>query len=201
MNNFRSILIVCIALLMVSCTAQYSKSLFKQTLEDGYILDRSDVSTTRQWVLPSKTRFYVAFPEGQWSIPLRRKLTSDLAGAMRGVFVDVGYADDSQSLHRALQAAAEYGAPFLIYPQLAVYSNKLSSFVEIDEDFEDYRQVGFDRLLLLLKMYDTKSHRLIDVTQIGSRSGVASIQRATPSSLFGDAFLSYADSLVMKSVK
>ena len=201
MTRLRTIFVALGALLMMGCTAQYSKSLLKETLQDAYLINTPEINSARQWVLPRKSTFYVAFPEGSWSVPLRRKMTADLAQAMNNVFINVAHGDDPVSLVQALQLARRTQKHFVIYPQLAVYSNKLSSLVEIDEDFEDYRQIGFDRLVLLLKLYDTASQSLVDVTQIRARSSLLAVERATPSSLFNESFLAYADSLVLKPVK
>lgn len=201
MINPSRLSIACMTLLMLGCTAEYSKSLIKHSLQDAYLLNTPEVNSDRQWVLARNSSFFVAFPEASWSIPLRRKLTTDLAGAMNNVFINVAHANDPLNLPDAFQLARQSKKDYVIYPQLAVYSNKLSSLVEIDEDFEDYRQVGFDRLVLLLKLYDATSQDLIDVSQIKARSGLIAIERATPSSLFNEAFLAYADSLVVKPVK
>lgn len=201
MIHLRTLILFAIVLILAGCTAEYTKSLAERSLEHAYIIDTSTVHTERQWVLSSRARLYVAFPEGNWSVPLRRKLTSDLAVSLNQVFANTGNADDPQSLPHALDAGHHHGAQFLIYPQLAVYSNKLSSYVEIDEDFEDYRQIGLDRAVLLLKLFDIHSGKLLDITKLEMRSGWLTLERATPSDLFEDAFLAYADSLVPKPIK
>jgi hypothetical protein len=187
-------------LLFTGCTADYTKSLVKQGLHDGYLIDTPNLYTTREWVIPGDASLYVAFPHGPWSIPLRRKMTAELGQTMNQYFVNVEYPNDPVTLDKALYTAKLLNAQYVLYPQLAGYTNKLSSFVEIDEDFnDDYRQLGFDRLVLLMKLYNSQNGKLIDVTHIRSRSGLISLERSTPSDLFKESFQAYAQSLVKAS--
>lgn len=192
--------LLAVVITLPACTADYTKSLVKQGLQDSYIIDTPELYSTRQWVIPNSASIYVAFPGGPWSIPLRRKMTAELGQAMNRYFINVQYPNDEVSLDRAIYTAQALQARYVVYPQLAGYSNKLSSFVEIDEDFNDnYDQLGFDRIEMLMKLYDSQTGKLIDVTHLRARSGLASFERSNPSDLFADSFQAYAQSLVRAS--
>lgn len=185
---------------LIGCTAEYTKNTVKSALQDAYLIAKPEPST-RQWVLPRTVSIYVPIPKDKWSMALRRRLKEDLAQALNQTFADVKQSDQERSLKEALTDARVNRINYVLYPQLSIYQNKISSMVELDEDYEDYADVGFDRFGVLLKLYDVNSGALVDTTQLQASSGLVSISRATPASLFEEAFLAYAESLVSVNVE
>lgn len=189
--------------LIMGCTAQYTKNTVETALQEVYLIPSPEPSP-RQWVLPRTVSIYVPLPKNKWSMALRRRLKEDLALALNQTFADVKQSDQERSLQEALTDARVNNINYVLYPQLSIYQNKISSLIELDEDFEDYddyAKIGFDRFSVLLKLYDVNSGALIDNTQLKSSSGLVSISRATPANLFQKAFMSYAESLVSVNVE
>jgi hypothetical protein len=186
--------------LIVGCTPQYTKNIIKSGLQEANMISDSTLITTRQWVLPRTVSLYVPLPKDRWSIALRRRLKEELSLALNQSFVTVRQSEQERSINQALEDARVHGIDYVVYPQLAVYKNKISSLIELDEDFEDYTQLGFDRFGVLLKLYDVQASKIVDVTQVQASSGLLSIARSTPASLFDGAFKVYSESLVSQKV-
>lgn len=185
---------------IMGCTAQYTKNTVESALQEVYLIPSPDLSP-RQWVLPRTVSIYVPLPKNKWSMALRRRLKEDLALALNQTFADVKQSDQERSLKEALTDARVNHINYVLYPQLSIYQNKISSLVELDEDYDDYAKIGFDRFSVLLKLYDVNSGVLIDNTQLKSSSGLVSVSRVTPANLFQKAFMSYAESLVSVNVE
>ena len=58
MINPSRLSIACMTLLMLGCTAEYSKSLIKHSLQDAYLLNTPEVNSDRQWVLARNSSFF-----------------------------------------------------------------------------------------------------------------------------------------------
>jgi hypothetical protein len=164
-------------LFATSCTLRHTGDLSRQAAIDLGLRNYGQVSRSAQWRLPDHTAVCVTEPSvgrnlqsshPRLTLALRRTLEAE----MQTRFARYAITGNAQSLSGSLAEAAQQQCHLLFQFTLRQVDEKLSSITEwIDDHGFEVAESGRDRLLMMLKIFDVHSGRLLDTVGVDCRGG------------------------------
>lgn len=191
--SFLLVSIICLLSILQACTVQHTKQVVYDSLHKTELIDHHRIERPNHWVLSRQASIYLARP--QWLVdkpdakPLPRafyELTNHLYFHFKRTFPQTVLASSAGSIRDARLAGVSSGRNILVYPQLMLFKDQLSSWQEVNEELllDPDKPIGRDRVALQILVYDLNTNRLIDSTNIFSYSGLISIYEHYPQQLF-----------------
>ncbi|MDX1489851.1 MAG: DUF4823 domain-containing protein [Pseudohongiellaceae bacterium] len=178
------------------------------------VIPRHKVDRTGHWILHRDTSFYVAVSGQQYLetvVPIPSPNTEQrVLNAVSNVLVDeigvrfprVLRAQEPQTMFDARMSAISNGIDYVVYPRLLVWQDTAGTWTELADALRYHHpsnvedSFGLDRARLHLTLMEAGSGRIIDVVQIESRAGLATLYEESPDRLLVAAVGRYVDTLV-----
>lgn len=195
LHHFKIFTVCLITGLSSACTFEYGLDLTQQWVKRLEIGDQYTLYRQHPIILSSDIDICIAISSHRVNASSNRLLSVELNQALQPYVTSVEVMDDPRNKTNALKAAYRYSCDFLLYPQIVLSQNKISSFVEFDESDEEEIELGFDRQWLQLSLWDVNSGGLADLTLIKSRNGFFTLLPHQPEDLMQSTLASYANEL------
>lgn len=176
-----------VALFSLGCTAQYTKSLTRSTLDNTQAFSSPRITRQHTWVLAANTRLYLAFPSMPTQAPpkplprTQHQLAQVLAEQFGRHFPATQATLQEAPLKTLFTQAAREHCAILVVPSLEDLSQNPYANTTTTEKPEK------NHLWLNLNIYDVGSQRLLDTLKISHQQGWADWRTQEPSALFESA--------------
>lgn len=167
-------------------------------LGDAGLLNHYRIQRSSTWVLQSDSKLYIAqghfLPIGN---PYARPnvVAEEAFAAAVEVFPIVRRAQQPLGLEEALAEARSYGYDYLLYTRFASAEDAVGS-VEQWEESGQWDDVGLDRAILQLMVFEVGTRHLVDYARIETRGGFLQFYKASPDDLLRPPLQDYTGQLL-----
>ncbi|WP_321347612.1 DUF4823 domain-containing protein [Halopseudomonas oceani] len=167
-------------------------------LGDAGVLNHYRIQRSSTWVLQSDSKLYIAqghfLPVGN---PYARPnvVAEEAFAAAVEVFPIVRRAEQPLGLEEALTEARSYGYDYLLYTRFASAEDAVGS-VEQWEDSGRWEDLGLDRAVLQLMVFEVGTRHLVDYARIETRGGFLQFYKASPDDLLRPPLQDYTGQLL-----
>ncbi|MEL0169570.1 MAG: DUF4823 domain-containing protein [Pseudomonadaceae bacterium] len=167
-------------------------------LGDAGLLNHYRIQRSSTWVLQSDSKLYIAqghfLPIGN---PYARPnvVAEEAFAAAVEVFPIVRRAQQPLGLEEALAQARSYGYDYLLYTRFASAEDAVGS-VEQWEESGQWDDVGLDRAILQLMVFEVGTRHLVDYARIETRGGFLQFYKASPDDLLRPPLQDYTGQLL-----
>lgn len=167
-------------------------------LGDAGVLNHYRIQRSSTWVLQSDSKLYIAqghfLPVGN---PYARPnvVVEEAFAAAVEVFPIVRRAEQPLGLEEALIEARSYGYDYLLYTRFASAEDAVGS-VEQWEDSGRWEDLGLDRAVLQLMVFEVGPRHLVDYARIETRGGFLQFYKASPDDLLRPPLQDYTGQLL-----
>lgn len=193
-----------------ACTINHTSQKTAQLKQSLYMNDKLDIKRRAQWVLPTQSRIYIAYPSlgfnHESSYPrLRSELANNLRLQAQLRYPNVRIADLRQNIDASWHEARINQADFLFDIRVNQAQEKISSvyerraslgFLQEQDDGAIAKAPrGRDQLGLVMHIYDVRSGQLLDTVEVNAKSAWTHRQNWAPITMANKAIMLAFDSL------
>lgn len=167
-------------------------------LGDAGVLNHYRIQRSSTWVLQSDSKLYIAqghfLPIGH-SYARPNVVAEEAFAAAVELFPIVRRAQQPLGLEEALAEARGYGYDYLLYTRFASADDAVGS-VEQWEESGQWEDVGLDRAVLQLMVFEVGTRHLVDYARIETRGGFLQFYKASPDDLLRPPLKDYTGQLL-----
>lgn len=167
-------------------------------LGDAGVLNHYRIQRSSTWVLQSDSKLYIAqghfLPIGH-SYARPNVVAEEAFAAAVELFPIVRRAQQPLGLEEALAEARGYGYDYLLYTRFASAADAVGS-VEQWEESGQWEDVGLDRAVLQLMVFEVGTRHLVDYARIETRGGFLQFYKASPDDLLRPPLKDYTGQLL-----
>ncbi|WP_341705928.1 DUF4823 domain-containing protein [Halopseudomonas sp.] len=167
-------------------------------LGDAGVLNHYRIQRSSTWVLQSDSKLYIAqghfLPIGH-SYARPNVVAEEAFAAAVELFPIVRRAQQPLGLEEALAEARGYGYDYLLYTRFASAADAVGS-VEQWEESGQWEDVGLDRAVLQVMVFEVGTRHLVDYARIETRGGFLQFYKASPDDLLRPPLKDYTGQLL-----
>lgn len=167
-------------------------------LGDAGLLNHYRIQRSSTWVLQSDSKLYIAqghfLPIGH-AYARPNVVAEEAFAAAVEVFPIVRRAQQPLGLEEALTEAGGYGYDYLLYTRFASAEDAVGS-VEQWEESGQWGDVGLDRAVLQVMVFEVGTRHLVDYAKIETRGGFLQFYKASPDDLLRPPLQDYTGQLL-----
>lgn len=193
--------------LLAGCTSLseiYLES--RELVKTSYLVTTAETSRSSAWVLARQTHFYLARNNELTELNSLHSaaLTEVIAEAIKNNFRHPTVGMLPESLPQALASADSVTADFLVFPNILIWDDRVSTWSETFDSLR-YRgsleasEFGLDKTRLQLVVMHAATGKVVDVVRIDSSSGVLTLYEDTPDKVVYPSLKSFFAGLVAAS--